>query len=115
MLFTLVSIVLVLAVLAAISLALLSGAHVLPTRGQYDRAVYRDQLREVDRDVARGLLSPKEADAARLEIERRLLAVDVAGGSGLTGLARSPRLAVAAGLFVVLGTGGLYWRLGAPS
>jgi cytochrome c-type biogenesis protein CcmH len=115
MLFTLVCIVLVLAVLAAVSLPLLSGAHVLPTRGQYDRAVYRDQLREVDRDVARGMLSPKEADAARLEIERRLLAVDVAGGSVTTGLTRSPRLAAAAALFVLLCAGGLYWRLGAPS
>src|SRR5258708_34524142 len=93
MLFTLVCIVLVLAVLAAVSLPLLSGAHVLPTRGQYDRAVYRDQLREVDRDLARGVLSPKEVDAARLEIERRLLAVDVAGGSVASRLARGPRLA----------------------
>lgn len=115
MLFTLVCVGLVLVVLAAVSLPLLSGTQVLPTRGQYDRAVYRDQLREVDRDVARGVLSPKEADAARLEIQRRLLAVDVAGGSVATGLARSPRLAAAAALFVVLCAGGLYWRLGAPS
>jgi len=115
MLFTLVSVILVLAVLAAVSLPLLSGAHALPGRGQYDRAVYRDQLREVERDLARGVLSPREADSARLEIQRRLLAVDVAGGPVVERLVRSPRAATAVALFVVLGTAGLYWRLGAPA
>ena len=116
MLFTLVCVILVLAVLAMVSLPLLSGAHVLPTRGQYDRAVYRDQLREVERDVARGVLSPREADSARLEIQRRLLAVDVAGGPVSDRLVHSsPRVAAATALFVVLGTAGLYWRLGAPA
>jgi cytochrome c-type biogenesis protein CcmH len=115
MVFIVVCAVLLLAVLAAVGMPLLSGAHVLPTRGQYDRAVYRDQLREVDRDLARGVLNPKEADAARLEIQRRLLAVDVTGGSATATPARSPGLAAAIGLFVVLGAGGLYWRLGAPA
>lgn len=114
MLFTLICVVLLVATLAAIALPLLSGAHALPTRGQYDRAVYRDQLREVERDLARGVLSPAEAGAARLEIQRRLLAADGSGTAPTPGLARSPGLAVAAGLFVVLGAGGLYWRLGQP-
>ena len=100
MLFTLVCVVLVLAVLAAVSLPLLSGAHVLPTRGQYDRAVYRDQLQEVDRDVARGVLGPREADSARLEIQRRLLAVDISGGPVADQVTRSPRMAATVALFV---------------
>jgi len=37
-------------------------------------AVYRDQLAEVERDCARGVLAPAEADAARTEVSRRLLA-----------------------------------------
>lgn len=115
MLFTVACVLLLLAVLAAVSLPLISGAHVLPTRGQYDRAVYRDQLQEVDRDVARGVLSTREADSARLEIQRRLLAVDVAGGPVPDRAARSPRVAAAAALFVVLCAAGLYWRLGAPA
>ena len=45
-----------------------------PTRAAYDRAVYRDQLKEVGRDSERGSLTPAEAASARLEIERRLLA-----------------------------------------
>ena len=65
---------------------LVSRAQVFPSRGQYDTAVYRDQLLEVERDVARGVLTPEEAGAARLEIQRRLLAADasaaVVGGSG---------------------------------
>ncbi|RVU19501.1 c-type cytochrome biogenesis protein CcmI, partial [Methylobacterium oryzihabitans] len=34
---------------------------------------YEDQLREIDRDAARGLLAPPEAEAARAEAARRLL------------------------------------------
>jgi cytochrome c-type biogenesis protein CcmH len=116
MLFTLFCAGMVLLVLAAVSLPLLSGGDGLPTRGQYDRAVYRDQLREVDRDAVRGVLSPEEADAARLEIQRRLLAVDgIDRASGWRAQSRSPVMAIVASLFVVLGAGGLYWRLGTPT
>ncbi|MFN8723439.1 MAG: c-type cytochrome biogenesis protein CcmI [Rhodospirillales bacterium] len=45
----------------------------------HDLAVYRDQMAEVDRDLARGLIGPVEAEAARAEIGRRmLLAADAA-------------------------------------
>ncbi|MBB4065709.1 c-type cytochrome biogenesis protein CcmI [Gellertiella hungarica] len=37
-------------------------------------AVYRDQLKEIDRDLDNGLISPAEADYARAEIGRRLIA-----------------------------------------
>ncbi len=37
-------------------------------------AVYRDQLRELEAEHARGLIGPAEMDAARLEISRRILA-----------------------------------------
>jgi cytochrome c-type biogenesis protein CcmH len=40
-----------------------------------ETAVYRDQLRELERDKAQGLISAEEADYARAEIGRRLLAV----------------------------------------
>jgi cytochrome c-type biogenesis protein CcmH len=42
--------------------------------GGSEAAVYRDQLAEIDRDVAGGLIGPSEAEAARVEISRRLLA-----------------------------------------
>jgi cytochrome c-type biogenesis protein CcmH len=40
-----------------------------------EAAVYRDQLRELERDKEGGLISAEEADYARAEIGRRLLAV----------------------------------------
>jgi cytochrome c-type biogenesis protein CcmH len=42
--------------------------------GGTEEAVYRDQLAEVDRDLAGGLIGAAEAEAARIEIGRRLLA-----------------------------------------
>src|ERR1700726_4302081 len=39
-----------------------------------EATVYRDQLSEIDRDVAAGLICAPEAEAARVEISRRLLA-----------------------------------------
>jgi cytochrome c-type biogenesis protein CcmH len=41
-----------------------------------DRAVYIAQLEELDRDVKDGLLSGNQAQTAKLEVQRRLLAVD---------------------------------------
>ena len=42
--------------------------------GGSEAAVYRDQLAEIERDVAAGLIGAAEAEAARVEIGRRLLA-----------------------------------------
>ncbi|AMW34367.1 c-type cytochrome biogenesis protein CcmI [Haematospirillum jordaniae] len=39
-----------------------------------DLAIYRDQLAEVERDQERGLLDPGQAEAVRLEVQRRMLA-----------------------------------------
>jgi cytochrome c-type biogenesis protein CcmH len=44
-----------------------------PLREAAGVAVYRDQLAEIERDRARGLLAGAEAEAARTEIARRLL------------------------------------------
>ena len=44
-----------------------------------EQAVYRDQLRELDRDQKDGLINATEADYARAEIGRRLLAVSAGG------------------------------------
>jgi len=122
MLFVLICAGLLLIVLASVGLPLLAGVRASPSRGQYDRAVYCDQLGEVERDLARGVLTQEEAEGARLEIQRRLLAVDVAAGAATenpaidtVAAARSPRVAAAVILFVVLGAGGLYWRLGEPA
>ncbi len=44
------------------------------SEGGTEAAVYADQLAEIDRDVAAGLIGVPEAGAARVEIGRRLLA-----------------------------------------
>ena len=49
-----------------------------PGRGEYDITVYKDQLREIDRDRDRGLVDDEEAEAARVEIQRRMLATSEA-------------------------------------
>ena len=43
-------------------------------RSDNDIAVYRDQLDELERDLAAGSIGKTEAEAARVEISRRLLA-----------------------------------------
>lgn len=42
--------------------------------GEQEVAVYKDQLAEIERDLSTGLIGKAEADAARVEIGRRLLA-----------------------------------------
>lgn len=69
----------VIAVLTAATLLgvlwpLLKGAPRSAPRRDYDRAIFSDQLAELDRDLARGTIAPPEAEAARNEISRRLIA-----------------------------------------
>jgi cytochrome c-type biogenesis protein CcmH len=51
-----------------------SGRAGRPT-GNQAASIYKDQLAEVERDLARGLIGEREAEAARTEIARRLLKV----------------------------------------
>lgn len=77
--------------------------------------VYRDQLRELDTDLAQGTITRADYEAARLEIERRLLD-DVDGGTGTAMPARgvgrvaAPLIAFAVSALAV----GLYTLLGSP-
>jgi cytochrome c-type biogenesis protein CcmH len=84
--------------------------------GAYDVEVYRDQLAELDRDAARGLIRPAEAEEARAEIGRRILQVGRACNSGKpSARGRNGRLlASAAVLAVPLVSWSLYGMLGSP-
>lgn len=60
------------------------------SRGDYDLNVYRRQIDEVETDRDRGVLTDAEAQAARTEVERRMLqagreraAISVSGGRNL--------------------------------
>lgn len=81
-------------------------------RAAYDRAVFRDQLAELDRDAARGTIGKAEAEAARNEIARRLIAVSSDGPARTpTGI---PMAAILASLAVPAIALPLYLRAGNP-
>ncbi len=62
-----------LVVTAALIGPLLIRGRLRPGREAFDVEVYRDQLKELDAEVDRGVVSASEAKSARLEIERRML------------------------------------------
>ncbi|WP_300056126.1 c-type cytochrome biogenesis protein CcmI [uncultured Roseobacter sp.] len=108
---------LVIAVLLALGLrAPRSGAAVPPAA--YDLRVYRDQLKEIDKDLARGVISPEDADRVRAEVSRRILAADAAlqadtvaadASKGAPGM-----VAGLIALVLVAGSIAMYLQLGAP-
>ena len=87
-------------------------------RGGSDLMVYKDQLQEIDRDRAAGLIGEAEAEAARLEVSRRLLgAADAEPPPASTApeSLRRRRAAMFAALVILpLGPPGLYFALGSP-
>jgi len=123
-------------------LPLLHGWRPPAARRQFDRAVYRAQLAELERDIARGVIGQAEAQASRLEIERRLLAsvtprggasgtanelpldvtpdvspglhASVAPGAVTARAGSSRALALATALIIAGGAGLVYLYLGAP-
>lgn len=55
---------------------LIRRADSVDDRAEFDLRIYKDQLRELERDEARGVIDGEQAKAARFEIERRILAAD---------------------------------------
>lgn len=66
--------IMTLAAIALVVLPLIRSNRDSATRAAHEIEIYRDQLDEVDRDVARGVIDPDDAVAARTEIGRRMLA-----------------------------------------
>ncbi|HZQ13476.1 MAG TPA: c-type cytochrome biogenesis protein CcmI [Pseudolabrys sp.] len=89
------------------------------TQAGSELEVYRDQLSEIERDRAAGLIGQAEADAARVEVSRRLIAAADAAefrhpipmGSALW---RRRAVAVAGLVLVPVGAIALYLSLGSP-
>ena len=88
-----------------------------PLSAGSDIAVYRDQLEEIERDRAAGLIGEREAEAAHVEVSRRL----IAAADAVT-LAPPPKAlawrrraaALAALILLPVGAAGLYSQLGSP-
>lgn len=66
-----------------------------PTEDNPDIAIYRSQLRELERDVTAGAIGAEEAKSARAEISRRLLAAGDEAGASSAALSSRQRLGVA--------------------
>lgn len=82
---------------------------------EFDLAVYRDQLTEIDRDMARGTIAQEEGERLRTEISRRLLEADRAGGNPAKSDSKAPGFAAMALVIVLLsGAAWVYADLGAP-
>ena len=64
-------------------------------RSGSDVAVYRDQLDEIDRDEAASLIGRVEAEAARVEVSRRLIAAAEAAKAASAAAAPAPALGTA--------------------
>ena len=83
----------------------------------FDVQVYRDQLKELERDMARGTISAEDGDRAKVEISRRLLEADrkaqagARSGQAPTGLTYGA--AVVAAVVVIGGGYALYDQMGA--
>ncbi|SLN67162.1 hypothetical protein ROA7450_03575 [Roseovarius albus] len=83
-----------------------------------DLKIYRDQLKEIERDTARGTLPKEEAERVRVEVSRRLLAADARlqnESSGAGPATATTRLAAGVIIIAFVGTATwLYANLGAP-
>jgi cytochrome c-type biogenesis protein CcmH len=89
-------------VLYALLRPLAGGSASEGTRAAYDATVYRDQLGEIESDRERGLIGENDAEAARLEVARRLLAADEEKEGAASGPTRFSLGALALGLAVTL-------------
>lgn len=110
---------LVLAVMSAVAVALLLAPLLRATsdqasRGAHGLEVYRDQLREVERDLERGLVSSEEAAGLRLEVERRMLGAAEDGAATRLSVRWRRLSAAGLGLGLPLAAAALYLWLGSP-
>ncbi|MEO9574214.1 MAG: c-type cytochrome biogenesis protein CcmI [Tateyamaria sp.] len=117
MLFWIVTGCLTLVVVATLLRAQFRGGEQARPAAAYDLDVYRDQLREVERDLERGVLSPADGERALTEVSRRILAADAAlknATSAARGARRGPLLAIVTAVALVGGSFAIYLELGAP-
>jgi cytochrome c-type biogenesis protein CcmH len=86
------------------------------SRKAINTAIYRDQMAELDRDLASGAVAPDDHATARDELERRVLE-DVADDSAaaVTSPRRLPRTALALGAALPAAALALYFSLGNPA
>jgi cytochrome c-type biogenesis protein CcmH len=118
MLFWIISAALALLIAALFALALLRNRADEEHPAAYDLRIYRDQLKEVERDLARGVLSEADAERIRTEVGRRVLAADaqlaVANETGNQPRALTVLTAGLVGLCLAGGGFAIYTKIGTP-
>lgn len=87
-----------------------------PASDSVDVTVYRDQLREIDRDLSRGTITAEEGQRLRVEISRRLLDADRVAKADAQAKSGGGALVIGMAVVVValVGSIGVYMRVGAP-
>ena len=95
----------------------LSRAPATTDAKELDVAFYKAQTAEIERDTARGVIGPQEADTARNEAARRLMAASVRPVSDVRSGSPFATRSVALGslIFVPAVTLGLYAYVGTPN
>ncbi len=84
-------------------------------RSELSRAIFEDQLAEIDRDEKRGVISGDEATAARAEVSRNILKASRMGSSGTRQMDTTSRMGILlATLLVPAITFGYYTKFGNP-
>ncbi len=76
MIFWLIAGILTFGSVLALVWPVINGTESQDSRAEHDLRVYRDQLDELGRDHAQGRVGDTELEAARIEIQRRMLAAD---------------------------------------
>lgn len=108
------------AIMAAVTVAVLlaplwrAAPAAVPRRADYNLAVFRDQLAELERDRARGLIGGPEADAARNEISRRMLEAGAQAKASLQPQPARRLVHILSALLVPAIAVSLYLREGSP-
>ena len=78
-------------------------------------AVYRDQLREAERDLASDVITPERFEQLRGEIQRRVLEDTQLGEAPVATLQPARRMALALALLIPAASIATYLALGEPS
>lgn len=98
-----------------LGLSLLAKSKSSAAQNDSTPAIYGDQLAELDRDVARGIVSETDAEAARLEIKKNILRQAQSGQAAPLMSSRKSWIGlVVAMVFVPLSAVGYYVQFGNP-
>ena len=115
--FWLIAVGMIVAVAAPLLLAVWRGGRDQEPAAAYDLRLYRDQLGEVDRDLARGLIDAETAELSRAKIGRKVIAADreLAKGDAANLPPRRAQMLISGLVALALvATAAIYVSIGAP-